>query len=245
MPGSRNRRPPPPTAAPPPTAGAYPEPVTTSTIERKPRTTKRTVLSWLPYGIMALLIIAAAITSIGFGQSWWTQSKPAASAQQEFDGQSLFTQAGVDYSGKRGLVKVSLSAGRPTASQLGLPNSGTRTISYVVPVTIAVSGSGQPIREQFADQLKITTESGRVSRVYFLDDHSYNEMHQHALDLIQATGTTADQAAFDAQLAASRVASADKKYAATSATTRDGVRVDIHLAGTPSTANLTIALSPE
>jgi hypothetical protein len=193
---------------------------------------------------MGALIPVAIILSIGFNTSWWRQSDPVASDQQEVAGQSMFTQGGIDYSAKRGVVKISLAADRPTAFRLGLPQSGTRTIGYIVPVTIDVSNTGPAVRQQLADQVKIQTSDGRISAVYFLDDHAYSVMYQHAVDLIAATGTAADRQAFDAALADTRTASKDKRYDARSVTVRAGVRLSIELAGTPSTSRLTIRLTP-
>ncbi|MDQ1582248.1 MAG: hypothetical protein QOF36_302 [Microbacteriaceae bacterium] len=211
---------------------------------RESRERRRRAIGWIPYGVMAVVVAAAVVLTIAFNESWWRQAHPAASAEQEFGSQSMFTQAGVDYSGKLGLVKISLAADRPRASQLGLPASGSRTITYAIPLTIEVSGDDRPIRQTLTDTVQLQTSAGRISAVRFTDDRSYSEMYRNAIDVLAATGDSADRTAFDASLEASRNASNNKRYDAVSVTESAGLRARLELKGSPSTAQLTIVLTP-
>jgi hypothetical protein len=210
--------------------------------ERRAR--RRRIIRWIPYGVMAAIIVVVVVLTISFNGSWWVQAHPAASAQQQFHGQSVFSQAGVDYSGKRGVVKISLAADRPTASQLGLPSSGSRSISYIIPLTIEVTGNGRPIRQTLVDMVQLQTSGGHISAVRFTDDRSYSAIYQDAVDLLAATGAPSDRTAFDASLEESRVASKDKSYDAVSVLASAGVQIRLELKGSPSTSQLTIVLTP-
>lgn len=215
----------------------------TSESPQEHRARRRRVIGWIPYGVMAAIIVVVVVITIAFNGSWWVQAHPAASAQQQFHGQSMFTQAGVDYSGKVGVVKISLGADRPTASQLGLPPSGSRSITYTVPLTIEVTGNGRPIRQTLVDAVKLQTSGGHISAVRFTDDRSYSAIYQNAVDLLAATGPS-ERTAFDASLEASRVASKDKNYDAVSVFASAGVQTRLELKGSPSMAQLTIVFTP-
>ena len=193
---------------------------------------------------MAGIAVVAVALTIVFNNSWWRQTDPIASPQQQFHGESLFTQAGIDYSAKRGLVTVSLAEDRPAASRLGLARSGARTVNYIVPLTVEVSGAGDPVRQTLVDAVRLQTMDGRIAAVSFTDDRSYSDIYQNAVTLIAATGSAADRTAFDSMIASSRKASADRSYDAVSVTTRDGMRTRLEIKGTPSTARLTITLTP-
>jgi hypothetical protein len=209
-------------------------------VERRKR--RRRILGWIPYAAMAVIIVVIVIFSIMFNSSWWRDAHPAASVGQRYEGQSMFTQGGVDYDGKQGLVIISLAADRPDADDLGLPSSGSRTIHYIVPLTIRVDAGQSTIREKLVDTVTLKTAGGVISAVRFIDNRAYSDMYSHAVDLLAATG--GDRTAFDAALESTRVASGDKSYRAVSTTTMGGIRTRLVLAGTPSTAKLTITFSP-
>jgi hypothetical protein len=209
-------------------------------VERRKR--RRRILGWIPYAVMAIVIVVIVIFSVMFNSSWWREAHPAASVGQRYHGQSIFTTGGVDYDGKQGLVIISLAAARPSADDLGLPSSGTRTIHYIVPLTIRIDAGQESIREKLVDTVTLQTAGGLISAVRFSDNRAYSDMYSHAVDLLAATG--GDRAAFDAELEATRVASSDKSYEAVSTTTKGGIRTRLELAGTPSTAKLTITFAP-
>jgi hypothetical protein len=211
---------------------------------RAHRERRKTALGWLPYGVMAVLIVAVVAGAIGFSQSWWVSAKPRASAQQEYRNQSIFDQAGIDYSGRTEKVKISLAKDRPFASKLGLPASGTTAVTYIVPLTITFSADGSPIRQSAADKLELRTANGKIAAVLFVDSSSYPAIHQRALDLLTATGGEADASAFDAALISSRAASGDASYDAVGTTTKAGIVSRVELKGTPSTTRLTMVLTP-
>ncbi|CAN5346272.1 hypothetical protein BH09ACT1_BH09ACT1_11920 [soil metagenome] len=209
-------------------------------VERRKR--RRRILGWIPYVAMAVIIVVIVVFSVMFNSSWWREGHPAASVGQRYQGQSIFTQGGVDYDGKQGLVIISLAADRPDADDLGLPSSGSRTIRYIVPLTIRIDAGQSAIREKLVDTVTLQTAGGRVSAVRFTDNRAYSDMYSHAVELMAATG--GDRAAFDAALESTRVASSDKSYDAVSTTVKGGIRTRLELAGTPSTAKLRIAFTP-
>jgi hypothetical protein len=210
---------------------------------RARRQRRRRILRWIPSVIIAVGIIVVIVLTIGFNNSWWTQAHPVASAQQQFENQSTFSQAGIDYSGKEGLVKISLAPDRPTAHRLGLGSVGARTITYIVPVTVQVTGEGSSIRQTLTDRVRIESASGHIRAVDLIYDQSYSEMQQTALQLIGITGTASDQAAFTASVQATLNTSRDKSYAATYKSHYAGMTMTIEFAGTSGAPHLTVRLA--
>jgi len=84
--------------------------------------------------VMCAILVGASVAAIGFNNSWWTQANPIASNDQKArDGSSVFSQTGIDYFTRTGVITVSMGADRPTSAQLGLSTSGTKHIDSWCP----------------------------------------------------------------------------------------------------------------
>jgi hypothetical protein len=210
---------------------------------RARRERRRRILGWIPSAIIAVGIIVLVLLTIGFNNSWWTEAHPVASAEQQFKNQSTFSQAGIDYSAKEGLVKISLAPNRPSAHRLGLDSAGARTITYIVPVTVRVTAGGRSMSQTLTNRVRIESNSGRISAVDLIYDESLSQMQQTALQLIGKAGTASDQAAFTASIQSTSIASRDKSYAAIYKGSYAGMTVTVKLVGTPGSPHFTVRLS--
>jgi hypothetical protein len=211
---------------------------------RARRARRKRILRWVPSAVIVVGIVLAVALTLSFNNSWWTKANPVASANQQFDGQSLFTQAGIDYAAKEGVVKISLASDRPSTRVLGLPSSGDHGVTYIVPLTVEVSAAGKPFSQDVADHVHLTTEAGRVSAIQLSYDGSYPEQYQTALQLVSTTAGTAGQSKFAAALQASRGVSRDQTFEADSTSDYQGMAVRVELAGTADSSSLTVTLSP-
>ena len=99
-------------------------------MDRRP-SRRRRLLSWVPSVVLLLLIGGFAVAALGVNSSWWVQERPAPAADQTApNGSSVFTDAGVDYLVRTGEVRIRMDSDAPSASSLGLPADGTRTLPY-------------------------------------------------------------------------------------------------------------------
>ncbi|WP_194410945.1 hypothetical protein [Microbacterium cremeum] len=103
-------------------------------------TRTRTLLTWLPAAILAVVIGAVVIASLAIQESWWTEENPAASADQKAtDGSSMLTDAGFDYVNVEGVVRVRVGEGGLSATALGLPADGEKSAVFRRPVRALVA----------------------------------------------------------------------------------------------------------
>jgi hypothetical protein len=162
------------------------------------------------------LIAVAVFCTVGFVNSWWVEKGiPASSDQQARDGSSVFTQAGVDYFTKQGVLRVTMGADRPGAGALGLPASGTKHVDLLVPVTVEVTASGT-IDMDLVGSLDVVTSGGRISAIGLPTDGDYAGLIRQVDDLAPQFGWSgSDVSRFTAQLQASRAAHDFGAYSAT------------------------------
>ncbi|WP_127819103.1 hypothetical protein [Microbacterium sp. CPCC 204701] len=100
----------------------------------------RTLLTWLPATVLAVVIGAVVIASLAIQESWWTQENPAASADQKAsDGSSMLTDAGFDYVNVEGVVRVRVGEGGLSATELGLPVDGEKSADFRRPVRALIA----------------------------------------------------------------------------------------------------------
>jgi len=103
-----------------------------------PRT--RTLLTWLPAAILAVVITGVVIASLAIQESWWTEENPPASADQKAtDGSSMLTDAGFDYVNVEGVVRVRVGEGGLSATELGLPADGEKNAEFRRPVRALIA----------------------------------------------------------------------------------------------------------
>lgn len=104
----------------------------------------RTLLTWLPATILAVVIGAVVIASLAIQGSWWTQDDPPASADQKAsDGSSMLTDAGFDYVNVEGVVRVRIGEGGLPATELGLPADGEKSAQFRRPVRALVAAGDE------------------------------------------------------------------------------------------------------
>jgi hypothetical protein len=188
--------------------------------------------------VMVVILVGVSIGAIGFNNSWWTQANPVASNDQKApDGSSAFSQAGIDYFTRTGVVKVSMGADRPTSRQLGLSSSGTKHIDFLVPLTVRAS-AGSPLTFSLVDSLDVISSGGRLSAIEITPNDAYEQLigDVHAL-APQVGWSDSALAAFDAQLTSSRQASGGDSFTATvGPAASTGMRVSATLSGDSNSA---------
>src|SRR5512140_3836143 len=101
-------------------------PAISAAAEARRRKHRRRVIGfWISIAAMLMVIATAVVLALGFNNSWWVKSNPVASHDQvASDGSSVFTQAGIDFYTRKGVVDVTMGSARPSAAALGLADSG-------------------------------------------------------------------------------------------------------------------------
>jgi hypothetical protein len=104
----------------------------------------RSLLTWLPATILAVVIGGVVIASLAIQESWWTEENPPASADQKAaDGSSMLTDAGFDYVNVEGVVRVRVGEGGLTATQIGLPADGEKSAEFRRPVRALIAAGDE------------------------------------------------------------------------------------------------------
>ena len=118
-------------------------PAVSAAAEARRRKHRRRVIGfWIAIVAMLLVIATAVVLTLGFNNSWWVQKNPIASNDQvASDGSSVFTQAGIDFYTRKGVVNVTMTTARPTSAELGLAASGTKHLDFLVPLTVNAKGT--------------------------------------------------------------------------------------------------------
>jgi hypothetical protein len=135
------------------------------------RARRRRLLSWLPTAIVAAICVAFVVGAVAMQSSWWTAptGTPAVD-QQEADGASRFDTAGVDYFTRDGSVRVKLRDDAASATDLGLPADGERTVEPIVPVTVVVLGPDGAFAVRGVSSFTVTTSADEVTAVSVIPD---------------------------------------------------------------------------
>lgn len=131
----------------------------------------RTLLTWLPASILAVVIGVVVIASLAIQESWWTQENPSASADQKApDGSTMLTDAGFDYVNVEGVVRVRLGEGGLSATELGLPADGEKSAEFRRPVrAVVAAGDDVHVLDDIA-ALAAVAERDRVVSVTLSPD---------------------------------------------------------------------------
>jgi len=131
----------------------------------------RTLLTWLPATILAIIIAGIVLASVAMERSWWTQEDPPASADQKAsDGSSMLTDAGFDYVNVEGVVRVRVGEGGLSAAELGLPEDGEKTAEFRRPVRALVAAGDEVHVLDDISGLTAVAEDGRLVAVSLRPD---------------------------------------------------------------------------
>ncbi|MCT9819514.1 hypothetical protein N3K63_04355 [Microbacterium sp. W1N] len=137
------------------------------------RRRRKALLSWIPITLVALICAGFVVGAIAMQNSWWTESDPAASDdQQTADGMSRFDQAGIDYFTRQGIVRVKVLDDAATATALGLPADGSQDFSPLTPVTVIVLAPDGAFAHELVASFTVDTQDDRVTAVRLLLDGS-------------------------------------------------------------------------
>lgn len=131
----------------------------------------RTLLTWLPAAVLVLIIAGVVVASLAIQGSWWTEERPAASADQKApDGSTMLTDAGFDYVNVEGVVRVRIGEGGLSASELGLPADGEKSADFRRPVrAVIAAGDDVYVLDDIAG-LTAVAEGGQLASVTLRPD---------------------------------------------------------------------------
>ena len=205
---------------------------------RRRKQRRRVVGFWIRIGAMLLLIATVVVLSFGFNNSWWVQKHPVASSDQlASDGSSVFSQAGIDFFTRQGVVEVTMTSPRPGATELGLAATGTKHIDFLVPLTIKAVGA-QTVALADVEGLDLITSGGKLSAIEIRPTGSYPQLLGQVSALAPSVGWSDGAVAqFRATLIAGQEESHRTSYTATigpAATT--GMRVSATLSADQESA---------
>jgi len=213
---------------------------------------RRQLLSWLPTAIVAAICVAMVVGAIAMNNSWWTQSAPPASKEQEtVDRMSIFTPAGVEYLTRQGRMKIKLRASSPSVAQLGLEPLESRTIEPLVPVEAIVLGEESVFHIDLVREFTVTASTEQVASIALVEDTNGTWQTAYALLSARASDwgwSDSDLEALQRSLLAASRESADRSYGAgLPAAENDGnlvsARIDVDGADGRVTLSYTIALA--
>jgi hypothetical protein len=126
----------------------------------------RTVLSWLPATIVVLLIGGIVFTTIAVENSWWTEERPVASADQRApDGGSRFSDAGLDYVNVDGVLRVRVGEGSLPAADVGLGDDEQKTATLRRPVRAIVAVGEETFVLRDIEWVEATAAAGALRSV--------------------------------------------------------------------------------
>ncbi len=205
---------------------------------RRRKERRRRIGFWASTVAMIVIVVAVAIVTVGFNNSWWTQANPVASNDQKApDGSSVFTQTGIDYFTRTGVVKITMGSDRPTAEQLGLTARGTKHIDFLLPLTVNANATST-VSFPLVDSVDVLSSGGKLSSLEVTPKASYEQLVRQVHALAPTVGWSESALAnFDSDLAASRVAHKGDSFTATIGPAASaGMRVSATLSGDSSSA---------
>lgn len=212
-------------------------PAVSAAAEARRRKHRRRVIGfWASIVGMLLVIATVVVLSFGFNNSWWVQQNPVASNDQiARDGSSTFTQAGIDFYTRKGVVNITMASARPTAAELGLPNSGTKHLDFLVPLSVTATGA-QPVTFTDVEGIDVITSGGKLSAVEIRPHASYPQLVRDVSALAPKVGWSGEAVAqFQANLVANRQKNHGDKFTATiGPAASTGIRISATLSGTAS-----------
>ena len=131
----------------------------------------RTLLTWLPAGILVVVIGAVVFGAFAIQGSWWTEETPTASADQKAsDGSSMLTDAGFDYVNVEGTLRVRIGEGGLSAQELGLPVDGEKSAEFRRPVKAVIAAGDEVYVLDDVSSLTATSADGRLVSVSLSPD---------------------------------------------------------------------------
>lgn len=137
------------------------------------RARRNALLSWIPIGLVALVCVAFAVGALAMQNSWWVKPEvPASSDQQLDDGMSRFDTAGVDYLGREGIARLRLTDASVSATELGLPATGDRTVTPTVPVLLLVLVDDRVLDFELVQEFTLESVDDRVTALTVMPEAS-------------------------------------------------------------------------
>lgn len=135
------------------------------------RRARRRLLSWLPIGLVALVCVGFVVGAFAMQGSWWTDAGRAPSADQRAaDGSTMFGDAGVDYLGRDGVLRVKVRGDAPSATSLGLDATGTRDVTPIVPVRAQILTEEGTLRFPNVSAFSVLSRGDRVHALELIAD---------------------------------------------------------------------------
>lgn len=194
------------------------------------RRRKDITLTVVTITVVVIICAVAGFAAWAMANSWWTETDPAPSADQQLDdGQSRFDRAGVDFFTRQGVATVHLD-GDTAATDLGLDADGERSIEPLVPIDLNLAGSTGTFSFGGVDDFVLTTAADRVTRVDVVPaaSGSWRTITTELRNRGAAWGWSEDEiAALESELGdASRSAPGEAHTASLRTVTVDGIDVE-------------------
>jgi hypothetical protein len=179
---------------------------------------RRRLLSWIPISIVALICVGFVVATVLMQNSWWTDGdRPPSADQQAPDGMSVFTDAGMDYLTRQGVVRLRVGSESLPAAELGLEANGTQTFEPLTPIQAVVLADEGSFHVDLVRSFSIATSGGRVESVQLVREANgdWLSVFPHLQRLAQFWGwTDADLAQLEDDLTAAARAGNGKRYSA-------------------------------
>jgi hypothetical protein len=165
-------------------------------MERAP-SRRRRLLSWLPSVVLLLIIGGFAVAAVGVNNSWWVDPEPTAAPDQTAPGgSSVFTDAGVDYLRRTGLVVVRMDGEALPAEVLGLAPDGERTVTVDRPLMVQAFGSAGALAVDEASAVTLRTAGGELVGIDVLvDGGDFTAAHAELAAVADLYGWEAEEVA--------------------------------------------------
>jgi len=205
---------------------------------RRRKERRRRIGFWASIVAMLVVIGTVVVLALGFNGSWWVQTNPVASSDQLApDGSSKFSQTGIDYFTRAGLVDVNLSGTRPTATGLGLADSGAKHVNFLVPLTVTVSAT-KKVTFPLVEGIDLTSSRGRLAAIEITPNAPYEQLIGDVRALAPEVGwSDSAVSGWENELVTSRQAHNGDSFTATiGPAASTGMRVSATLSGDKSSA---------
>ena len=133
----------------------------------------RSLLSWLPATILAVVIGLVVLVTFAVQGSWWAEERPTASADQKAsDGSSMLTDAGFDYVNVEGIVRVRIGEGSLPADELGMGADAEKSAEFRRPVRAIIAGGDDVFVVDDVAALTAVTAGGELASVTLAYDNA-------------------------------------------------------------------------
>lgn len=130
------------------------------------RRARRRLLGWLPITFVALICVGVVIAAVLMQNSWWTDSRrPAAADQQAADGTSMFGGPGIDYLTRQGVLRIRIGEDSLPARTVGLEERGRQTFRPITPIEAVVVAPDGAFYLDLVRSFTVVTDGDRVESV--------------------------------------------------------------------------------